>query len=405
MLLRLSFVIFFLCSNVFAFTAFNLDGSSLSMRKPTEVYIIGYGDGVGNQFLKTALTRAYKHRELNPENQQLFIWALEKSKSSDIKMLRDRGLSPFEANKRGLTAEDVFRYLRKLKSIKSLHMVGHNAAWQGFGLQKNVRLNYDHQGWDLVKSKMRDGYVFLHGCNTGFVYGPRLSKKLGIPVFGSIGSTDFQQLHNDGLWYHNNKGQYPEGGWAERNRLSYADQKSCWRGYCHRLQPDLFHYSGKWGSYKAGLPFYKAFCNYRQGTSGMKKCNAALRHALSAWPSTFDEPLTTWENIEKKLVDFLCPIHVKMEVRSNCLAALAAYNNGQHSDATTFYGNDANCYLSGCDLRIKKIKLADRSGTIYGFFAKDNKNKTLVREYQLYKNAFQDITTRRVPKANVIVEN
>jgi hypothetical protein len=408
MLLRSIIVIvflYFVTTQISAFTVFNLDNSSFSMRKPTEVYIVGFGDGVGDQFLKTALTRAKRHQEINPENQQLIIWAKEKSKSSDVNNLRNKGFRPFEANKRNLMPEDVFRTLRKLRTIKSLHIIAHNAAWHGAGLQENVRLNYDHEGWTQIQPKLKDGYVFLHGCNTGFVYAPRLSKKLNIPVFGSIGSTDFQQLHNDGLWYHNNKGQYPDGGWSRTNELSYVSQMSCSSGYCHRLQPDLFHYSGKWGSYKSGLPFYKAFCNFNTNSRGMKKCNKALVHALNSWPSVHADKLDNWQSIDEKLIDFLCPIHSSMDARKNCLEVLNRYKSGSLSEVTTFYGNDANCYLSGCDLTIKKIKLADRSGMINGFFSKDNKNQTLVREYQLYKNAFSGVTKRRVPQAKVNVEN
>lgn len=398
--LIVSIFLYFIVKQVSAYTVFNIDNSHFSEERPTEVFILGYGGDLGDQFLRTAVTRAMRHKELNPSYQQLIIMAREKSKGKDIAKIQSFGFSPYSASNGGLTPAAVFNILKRLRSIKSIHIISHNAALSGAGLQKNIRLNHDHEGWNEIRHKLDNAYIFIHGCNTGFVFAPKLSEKLQIPVFGSLGSTDFQQLHNNGSWYHNNKGQYPAGGWASRN----MNNNSCYKGHCHRLQPDIYHYSGYWGSYGTGLPFFKAFCAFNTNEKGMAKCNAALIQSLKSWPSTENEKLDNWASIERKLIDFLCPIHATKSVRENCLEVLNDYRNGQKSYATTFYGNDANCYLSGCDLTIKKISIRRSFKKVWGFFTDDNKNETLVREYQLYRDAFSGVTKRRVPKAQVVVE-
>ena len=112
------------------------------------------------------------------------------------------------------------------------------------------RLSIKTIGIEKLKGHFsNDAYLFLHGCNTGFILAPFLSNLLNIPVAASLTSTDFQKLHSDGEFYLTAKGFSPNSDWAHRNKNSYNFETSCRYGKCLRLKPDNHPYIGYWGEY------------------------------------------------------------------------------------------------------------------------------------------------------------
>lgn len=370
-----------------AYTVFTTN-SSFSWNRDTDVFVIGYGTGTGGLFLYTALARARKQVEMNPGRQILMIWAREDGHSKDVALINRLGHTVLGANDSKLNMNVTTYFLEKVKSITSLHFVGHSSAWYGFGLQPGMRFEAKKNKLLSLKRNFADGaFIFLHGCNTGFTSAPELSEIFEIPVLGSLTSTDFQQLHNDGQWYWNNKGQYPDGGW---------DKGGCQGGNCYRLKANNHPYSGSWGKYQIGLSFHKAFCNFDLGRTGLfsskkgiEACYLGLWNAIRTWPSTESiKPWTDYGTYKEVIADYLCPKLDGHSVDKTCRAVLNEAERGVVSSKKFFWGAQPECNFKGCNWGTN-IQNVSGVGRIQGFTGPDAGNKTIAEEYLLYLKLYQ----------------
>lgn len=363
-----------------AYTIFTLNGG-LDNNKTTDVYIIGYGPEMATLFAQSAIANALKVNELYPERQQLFFWAFDRGEEEDLNFVMSKGFSVVETNKNKLNMSKILPYLKGLKSISSFHFFGHSSAWFGLGLQEGMRFDEGASKISFMKSLFTpNAYAILHGCNTGFYSAPNLSKIWQIPVFGSLTSTDFQKLHNNGNWYHNNEGQYPSGGWASTNTLSFLENKPCRDSACIRMKANNHPYTGHWGTYDIGLPFLKAFCNY----DSKGNCSKGIVEAVLSFPSVVATNNTpTVEEYKKLVTDFLCPQMPDSSVNANCRKILS----GENPNAKYFRGAQLNCSLSTCDFEIRE-KWTLR-GKRREFIGQDAGNAALQKEYFLLMKAFE----------------
>ncbi len=370
-----------------SYTVFSTQ-SNFSWQRETDVFVVGYGTGTGGLFLYTALARARKQVEMNPGRQILVIWAREDGQAADVAQVKRLGHSLIGANDSKLTMDTTIYYLDKVKNITSLHFVGHSSGWYGFGLQPGVRFNSKKSKLIGLKKNFSEGaFIYLHGCNTGFVSAPELSEIFELPVLGSLTSTDFQQLHNNGDWYWNNKGQYPEGGW---------DYGACQGGNCYRLKSNNHPYTGSWGKYEVGLSFHKAFCNFDLGKSGLfsrKKgidaCYQGLWNAIKTWPSTETMRAGTDYSTYKEIVaDFLCPKLDGHTIDKTCREVLREAEYGQVSNKKFFWGNQLECNFKGCNWGTN-VQNVPEAGRVQGFTGRDSGNKTIASEYQMYLKLYQ----------------
>ncbi len=370
-----------------AYTVFTT-GSSFNWNQETDVFVIGYGTGSGGLFVYTALARARKQVQMNPGRQILMIWAREDGQSKDVAFIKRLGHTVLGANDSKLSMNSTIHFLEKVRRITSLHFVGHSSASYGFGLQPGMRFQESKSKLNSLKKNFADGaFIFLHGCNTGFISAPELSEIFELPVLGSLTSTDFQQLHNDGKWYWNNKGQYPEGGW---------DKGACQGGSCYRLKANNHPYTGSWGKYQTGLSFHKAFCNFDLGRTGLfsrKKgievCYQGLWNAIKTWPSVESiQPWSDYGTYKEVIADYLCPNLDGHSVDKNCRAVLDEAERGVVSNKKFFWGNQPECNLRGCNWGTN-IQNVSGLGRVQGFIGPDAGNKTIAEEYQLYLKLYQ----------------
>jgi hypothetical protein len=377
-------VLILLSIPAWSYTAFTLDKERYDTEQPTDVFLVGQGKELGLQFLYSAITRAKRYKELYPNRRALIIWSREKGKNSDKKVITNRGFGIVINNNKYLYPETAYRLLKKLHRIHSIHIYSHSSAWYGAGLQKGKgRVTYKDEDWSDIQWGMTDdAYVVLHGCNTGFYEAPRLSAKIDRPVFGSMTSTDFQQIHTDGHWYHNNKGQYPWiGGWAKTNDLNYSSEEACWKGYCHRMKTNNHPYTGGWGRYKTGLPFYKVFCNFTQDYEGRTRCLNAMNEQMMTWPgetrffASFSE-----EQILDNIRDYLCPRQAKHSIHDACRSVLARQSIQPKG---SFWGKNTPCSVKKCD-----FWTFNGGYKAKGFDSKDAGTRTIVEEYIRYLDAF-----------------
>lgn len=366
-------------AQTFAYSIFTIKPYNWSKVKTVDVFIAGYGEEMGLQFLYGAITRAQVHDDLYPDSRaQVIMWAEEWNKRKDRQVLRDRGFTILEVNGRHLRNSKIEEYLFQLPSISSLHIVSHNAAFQGSAIQRATdRLGADNFPWEKLRSKMtNDSYVFLHGCNTGFLVAPGISKRLQRPVLGSMTSTDFEEIFANGKWYHNNAqfDQHPSGMKKQaRSGELHSQNFSCWKGFCHRMSPNIHPYRGHWGRYQVGLPYYQAFCNYGDNlNTGDKGCRAGVKAAIYTTATISPK---SWQD---KVEDFMCPRMADPEVLENCKAVLRG-----ESEKRVFWGNTVSCNLRGCDFKLENGRNEDNN-RIQNFVGESAGNSQLVKDYNFF---------------------
>lgn len=377
----ISFICFFFISILsvqsYAYSVFTLKKVNWGQVKTVDVFIAGFGKELGLQFLYGAITRARMHDELYPDSRaQVVIWAEENGKREDRATLLQRGMHILEVNHWHLRDRSIAKEIRKLPPVSSLHVVSHSSAVYGFALQHNYRTNSDAKLWQQIKDRFTDDfYIFLHGCNTGFLLAPALSKVVKRPVFGSLTSTDFQQIFENDQWYHNNPGtgEFPTGlAKKQVNDVLFSTNESCWKGFCHRMMSNEHNYHGYWGNYTVGLPFYKPFCNFAYSDPG--RCMKGIAQAVY---TTTAIGAQSWED---KVEDFLCPRMADPKVHSRCVAALK--NGGEQN----FYrGNTLQCSLKGCDFSLTHTRKGGNKVT--NFVGDDAGVKPFEQEYQLLMNS------------------
>ncbi|MCB9072426.1 MAG: hypothetical protein H6623_02300, partial [Bdellovibrionaceae bacterium] len=268
------------------------DSSTVDYTQETDVFVVGYAGDLGSGFLRTAATLAYKAKEQYPHRQRvIFVENREKDKTAS-KYVSAMGFNLVMFDSSAFTTSLLMNNLLKFKKITSMHVVTHGALENGLGLTDR-----DQDGrWSYKTKKLNklnftdDGFIVLHGCNTGFWQAPSFSKLIGVPVFGSLTATNFQQPFEDGEWYFHDEKLYPnKGSFLTINDLSFKDAISCSKGACYRLKADYFTYNGYWGDFEegGGLSFLKAFCTFDADQSVRdEKCLKAMVQQIKVFPST-----------------------------------------------------------------------------------------------------------------------
>jgi hypothetical protein len=381
---------------------------------PVEIFIIGEGDELAHSFVESAVTRARKHKQVFPDRKQLLIWTTEHGSEEDRQYLEERNLKPILIDEKQLPVLDLLNALSKIKNIHSLHFFGHHSAVYGAALQSGEqKLNFidRHDPWqkkhpeyeqkwrEVLRNLTESAYIYLHGCNTGFITAVKMSQQFNIPVFGSLSATAFQNLFEDGKWYHRHPGQFPdEGSWASVNRTSFDEKEVCWKGYCSRLKPEVYPYYGYWGDYDTGLPFYKAFCAYDKSyTKDVDRCYRAMIETIWTWPSTIKDSHLSYEGFVDSLKDFLCPLNTKDEfsyINENCMQMLTDIQEGRTPflfGERMFHGNTTFCSLDGCEYDWQLEHVGDEDTPTYIFMSEDYGNEPFAREFELYLKAYEQL--------------
>lgn len=368
----------FFSASTHAYSVFTLKKVNWSRVKSVDVFIAGYGEEMGLQFLYGAITRAQVHDDTYPDSRaQVILWADEDGKRKDRAVLQDRGMQIMEVNSWNLRERNIVKIIEGLPVMSSLHIISHNAAVKGVAIQSRTRLGPKDSLWQEISGRFTsDAYVFLHGCNTGYLVAPGISKVIKRPVFGSLTSTDFQEVFNDGQWYHNNSGtgQYPSRvGKKKTNDVLFASNESCWKGYCHRMMPNEHTYRGYWGDYEVGLPYYKPFCNF--DTSDKSRCMKGIAQGVRTTPTIGAK---SWQD---RVEDFLCPRMADASVHASCVAALQ--NGGDRKDF--FRGKTLECSLKGCDFETYYTRKAGVK--VINFTGTDKGTKPFEAEFKLLMSA------------------
>lgn len=361
--------------------------SEIQKNQPSHIVVAGAAHEAGMLFMQAAITRALKYRENYPEDQVIFFAQHEGEVSYNETWLKKRGLTIIHADKKDLTTEKFVEHLKTLKSIRSLDFFTHSAASYGIQLSSITRGKIGPEDKKIREIKNHlspDATITLNGCNSGFFVAPAWSKALGVPVTGSLTSTDFQELNSDGKFYLNNPESRPATPVALENALSHAEAANCKLGLCIRMKPVNGPYNGYWGSYyEGGLPFYKMFCT---GTS-KEKCLVAYKKMALNFISTKNlKADTSFEAYKEVVQDMLCPMSASKPWRDECVNALNLVEGDQALETyNPFRGKQLQCDQNGCKFELdcplfkKECQLVNTHS---------GKATTLTEEYKRYLEAY-----------------
>lgn len=391
----ISFIAFLVFSNAHAdYLLATYNTANLDKTKPTRVMVAGDGDGLGLLFQEVAKARALKYAEVN-QDEQIVLLSFDDKELGTQRALSKWGFKIVKIDNSTIDGKIFIEEVSKFKKILSLDIFSHSSAQFGIHLAGKInRVNTNTKGLEILKPNfMKDAFVYLHGCNSGFNLAPFLSSLWGIPVAGSLTSTNFQKLHSDGNFYLSEPGYAPNSDWATENPFSTDTQASCSNGTCQRLKPDNTPYSGWWGQYReGGLSFYKFFCV----KNNEEDCTRVMAKSLLSHTLTVNlKKTSTLDEYKKGVIDFLCPVSSKKDLRGECQAKLEEALVTDDMTYNPFSRPAVECDFKGCKAEITCDKLMFTGMPKPGTCKLKNDAKspptTLVREYKAYLQGYKNL--------------
>jgi hypothetical protein len=366
--------------------------SSIDYNAPTRLILAGNGDDLALLFQEVAKGKAEKYKQLNPNDQIVFITINEKELDNENALTR-WGFNIIESERGTLDGKKFIKEALRVKKILSLDIFSHSSAQFGIHLDgKAHRLTLNTKGLEALRGNfMKDAYAYLHGCNSGFNLAPFLSQTWGIPVAGSMTSTNFQKLHSDGEFYINETAFAPNSEWSKTNNKSFNKPMACKDGACLRLKPDNTPYVGFWGAYReGGLPFYKFFCIQNSKEDCLRVMSKSLLANIGTVNLTKESSLATYKSA---VYDFLCPLSSKSEVRDECIAQLELALVTKDYTYNPFSRPQVECSFKKCEVEIKcetvMLTGIPKPGTCELKNNVEGKATTLVREYEAYLEGYK----------------
>lgn len=378
------------------------ESAAINPQLETHIFVMGYAGGLADQFFKAATARARKYQEEFPDRQFVFIGpdVIDKGSANynDYEEYRNvlsrLGLLPERLDEKWLLSNRLLEILESYTKISGIEFFSHSAAHLGVGLDEvpsdspqavYKRFNSKVNGLaNLADNFTNNAFMVLHGCNSGFIQAPELSKLLAIPVAGSLSSTNTQEIYSDNKWYFNDSGRYPEGlTKARNNTISFEEDKVCSGGNCHRMKPEAYPYAGYWGNLNAGLSHYKFFCN--EVVAG-NDCKKAMALFMLGHPG-IKRTLATKDDFKANAKDFLCPDSNRPNARRECFEKMEA----SLSDSRVIYtgmtrGKTLECDFKKCNV---EIRCTDQQGSCQIVSAPENNTpKTMQNEFKAYVEGF-----------------
>jgi hypothetical protein len=372
-------------ANIFA----KIGSSPFDKNKRTHVVVAGKAGEAGMLFQQAAITKAYKYQEVNPESQVVVILEHENKLKDNVAWVEGKKLQIIKSSKSVLMSSMLIDTVKLMSSVASIDIYSHSGVSYGARLSDFSAFNTADKKalQEMARSFTSDAYLVIHGCNSGFEEAPLFSKILGIPVFGSLTSTDFQEKLTDGKWYFNNPEDKPAG--------MKVDPK-CTNGLCIRMKPRNGAYNGHWGNYSGGgLPFYKAYCvNISE-----EKCDAALaKQVINFVSSKSLGKKPSLEDYKEVVQDMLCPLNASGTTRTECVAKLnEAYAAKEEANSplreySPFKAKQLQCSFETCEFKFVCPKKTFGTSLICDLKSTATKTPTtFVDEFIAYMDAYKTL--------------
>lgn len=317
---------------------------------PTDVFVAGFGNDQGTQFLKAAILGAKVSRDRFPERQRVIISAVSESLENERNMLSSAGFGFRKADHDDLEKSRLVAALRLLNApVSSLQFFGHANTYNGFRLQsKSDRLDQtDAEFPEIGRVLAPNAFVVFHSCNSGWLIAPAAAKAWGRPVFGSFNAADFQEMFSDGNWYYHDSGLYPSNltRIGTTTNITRSTQE-CTSLKCMRLKPVNSAYVDKFGKFGKGLGFYKVFA------TNSNLIPAALIHYTLLVPSV--TPISTTSSradLIKVVKDWMCP--ATGSKKEACSQAIDSQSFVSNRTMNFFSGDAVACTNTSCYTTVK----------------------------------------------------
>ena len=160
------------------------------------IFVIGRAGELGDLFLRSVQTKMLRYKDLYPNDQLIMIGVAELHRKRSF-IQNNFKMTIVKSDRKRLTAKRLVKILQGYQNIKSIDFFSHSGAAYGISLEKNEPLKYSQSENMAALKKVisPDTYIVFNGCNSGFLQAPMFSEILGIPVFGSLTSTDFHKIH------------------------------------------------------------------------------------------------------------------------------------------------------------------------------------------------------------------
>jgi hypothetical protein len=371
-----------------AYFVATVNGSAeVSSSAPTHILVSGRGENLGTQPQMSALGVAARIRQAHPGEQVLLMSVFENDKNR--KQLENLGVKFIKVDdKTTFNTSSIMPELLKFKKIASLHFFGHNSptlGTQSDGLGQRFDFR-SRKVADLKGHFTEDGYLFIHGCNGGWILAPMLSNLLSIPVAGAFTGTHFERLHEDQNFYVASDSRAPTPNWARGNQVSFDNERACSYGGCLRMRPTNSPYHGHWGNLRAtGLGFYKFFC---VGLA-QAKCDRVMARSLlnSLTPANLSLRATRNQYIEAAK-DFVCPPSRDRSVSNDCAKAMDRVLSGGEKTYSSFGKTPSlQCTFASCEAKFSCTDLTctlERTGK--------TKATTQAEEFLAYVRGFDELS-------------
>ncbi|HEY8270440.1 MAG TPA: hypothetical protein VIG33_06085 [Pseudobdellovibrionaceae bacterium] len=342
------FIFFYSLQSYAYFVAYLGNLESFSYDRPTHILLSGLGTDLGTLPQLSALGKAARYHSLFPDRQVILISVFENAKNPAA--LTSQGFEFLARNTFTLNTGTALRRLLKFSRIQSLEIFGHNSP--SLGTQTDgpgERFDANYPGLSKLRSRFTaDSYASIHGCNSGWLMAPQLSRLWGIPVAGAFTGTRFERLHSDGHFYVYEKGKAPNDNWATKNLVG----GSCLAGGCVRMRPMFSPYNGDWGDFSTSplVNFYKFFCPQ----NSVEECEKRMALSMLAFVSDKQVSLShSLEEFKDQVKSFLCPVYANRKITLQCFEALEqSLRGGSKAVHFTVNQKQLSCDLKTCNAQM-----------------------------------------------------
>jgi hypothetical protein len=277
-------------------------------KKVTHVIVIGSAlKEDSEQFFQSGISRAQRYKDLWPKHQIVIMSSPDVKGKTDEQVFNKYNIKVVKLVFNKFYPKFLLNEISEFEKISSLDFYGHSSPWAIILSPNNAAFDPSahYEELKLLRTKfLRDAYVTINGCNSGFYLAPDLSRALRLPVSGSLTSSMFERFESDNFWY--KEQDWNSSGYVLTNRFSYKDEGQCSLGLCTRMKSAKENYSSFWGTFtEGGLSFDKFFCNYENNNDG--SCERGMAKSLLSFPSVYPISLNSKISVFKLvLYDWLC---------------------------------------------------------------------------------------------------
>lgn len=334
----------------------------LDIQKVTHIIVVGSAvKEDSDQFFQSGISRAYRYKELNPNDQVVIMSSPDVLNTTDDEVFEKYNIIVIQKVLEKFTADNMLNEMMAFPKIASFDFFGHSSPWaMKIGDSHAAFAPNEHypQLRKLRNQFMTNSYATLNACNTGFTIAADLSEILKIPVSGALTSSVFERIESDSYWY--KEDDWAKENYVNSNKYSYNQTFNCKLGVCNRMKPSRTEYNSVWGHFsEGGLSFNKFFCKFKNSNN---RCEKGMANSLLSFPSVM--PITresTIEEFESVAYDWICSTAKDRKYFDLCVSGIQEAIFRKDLVFQTHPKNELMCDFYSCNANV--ICLTDSSNS------------------------------------------